>query len=145
MYICIYTNDYTHRYIIHTGTLTDHRVAHIHTLKRRHSLAQKHIHQITHVSQGTGTNTERHAFAGVSHKTQAHPYTDVIHTPTHKGICSYTYLQAHSYKTLLEARTHANLHTYIVITHTHYIKHICSFHKHTPSAQAHLSPVLGAT
>lgn len=52
-----------------TDTLTDHRVAHTYTIKHRHSLAQKPIHRITHTSQGTGTDTQRHAFAGVSHKT----------------------------------------------------------------------------
>lgn len=70
MYICtIYKWIHTYIHHTHTGTLTDihSQTTQLHTIKHMHSLAQKHIHQITHTSQGTGTNT--HTFAGVSHKT----------------------------------------------------------------------------
>lgn len=62
MYICIYANAYTHTsYILahsQTDTLRDNRVTHTYTIKHRRSLAQKHIHQITHTSRRTGTNTQ---------------------------------------------------------------------------------------
>lgn len=122
----IYTNGHTHTYITHT---------------QAHSQIYTHRSQsCTHFHNQTQAFTHRDMHLQVYHIKHRH-----IHTPTLKGIYSYKHLQVHSYKAPFEARTHTNLYTYMATTHIQcYIKHICSYHKHTHTiSPSSLEPCVG--
>lgn len=147
MYICtIYKWIHTYIHHTHTGTLTDihSQTTQLHTIKHMHSLAQNiYIKLHTHHRELAQT----HIHLQVYHIKHRHIHTQMSFI--HQYLKAYTSIHTYRYTPIKHPSKRGHTQTYKLISSqvTQQCSHICSYHKHThtPSVQAHLSPVLGAT